>query len=88
MPEDVKKKFFSIHEKENDSIVRHPLYFNGKCCTEEEFEQLDIKEEELIAKEVYDGKVFYNVLGTDIVCDWLAENGAEVGEEVLIHYWW
>jgi len=90
MPEDVKKKFFEFHQKESradGSIVRQPLYTGGTCCTEKEFEQLDIKEEELITKIVFNGKVYYDMPGTDILSDWLVENGAEVGEEVLIHYW-
>ena len=88
MPDDVRKKFFEFHQRENDIIVEHFVYGENEYCTKKEFEQLNIDEDKLIQKEIEGDDVYYNLLGVDIVSDWLVENGAKIHEDVCIKHWW
>lgn len=88
MPDDVRKKFFEYHGRSNDISVEHFIYSENEYCSVKEFDKLNIADDQLIWKEVENGNVSYNVLGTDIISDWLHANGAKLHEDVLVKHWW
>lgn len=75
MPEDVKNALFAINtDAKNDSYVSHVLdYLDGP----------DHKDDDGVSD--YEK---YFLLQTKILNDWLIANGAELGETVIISFWW
>ena len=89
MPKDVRKQFFSKHNKSNDCAVEECVFgANQYAKSEAAFDALNINSDELIYKEVDTGGVYYILKGDDIVSEWLLENGAEMFEDVMVKHWW
>lgn len=88
MPEEVRTIFFEYHQKGNDILVEHYVYAENEYCSVKEFDKLNISEDKIAQKEIEDGDVYYNLLGKDVVSDWLVENGAKIHDEVVIKHWW
>lgn len=87
MPPKIKTKFFSRYNKCNDVFVKHYVYDPCQYATKEEFEKLDKSNMSFIHPNE-DGSFNYEVKGESPISDWLAENGANPFEEVLINHWW
>ena len=79
MPDNVKEEFLNQYQRINGTdVIEHYLYGENEYCTISEFKELNIDESEIVFKEIEGDEVFYNLLGKDIVSDWLIDNGAKL----------
>lgn len=72
MPENVKKVFFELHSDRGNNC-----YIKQEVMPETYLDEADNGAETVVACDDY-----------TILDAWLLENGANVGEYVLINHWW
>ena len=89
MPQNIKDAIFEeFSGYNNDICIEYLVYDEGML--EEDFCGQEIKNVACMCKNGSRNKNnwIYYVKGKDIIADWLYQNGAKMGEEVLIKYWW
>lgn len=96
MPKDVRKKFFEDSSAGNDCYVNLDVHESVKLVEIITKNNGWFNEDNL--SPITDGEILYEDIdegirriiqrGDDIVSDWLFDNGAEIGEKVLIKHWW
>ena len=77
MPQDVSSKFMSDSEASNDCYLDRYCHGAWNYKSEHKGGEILAEEDDMIIEK-----------GIDIVSDWLYDNGAELGEEVIIKHWW
>jgi len=88
MSDELRGVFFEMNEgQSNDSYVGMCVYDECESCGVDEFESV-VEGKEVVWKECDGEKVRYIVKGRCKVSDWLVENGAEIGDDVMINHWW
>ena len=82
MPKEIRKDFFENRgeSKSNDCYVEYYVADNWKPLAE-------VRDKKNIVKQDKVDKCCYE-RGDDVVSDWLMDNGAKIGEEVLVKHWW
>jgi hypothetical protein len=98
MPANVQKKFYDdTRGKSNDVYLRKYVLEYQKpievikpedCSYLKNLVLEPYNGNEIFKEEVLSGVKYIIERGDDIIGDWLHDNGAKVGEEVLIKHWW
>lgn len=97
MSKEVRKVFFETTEKGNDCYIDWYTYDEqkpvelvdpDKCSYKDKLKLDPYNGNEIISEEILSGVKYIREKGDDIVSDWLCENGAEIGEKVIIKHWW
>lgn len=82
-PKSVRDTFFELREDlGNNCYIEYEVY--GSIIFENELPE----NPEIIYEDVRDGQKVFIVRGTDLISDWLYDNGAEISEDVIVAHWW
>lgn len=97
MPHDVQELFFNWAEKGNDVYIDLHVHDAWKpielvdpdACSYKELLKLDPDtKEEILKEEVRSGVKYVLQRGDYPLHDWLYDNGANIGEKVIVRHWW
>jgi len=98
MPEEILAKFYEdTRGISNDVYLKRyvldcqkpvELVHPDKCCYKDKLELEPITDNEIYSEEILSGVKYIRQRGDDPLGDWLRDNGAKIGEEIIIKHWW